>query len=313
MTAITGIHPYADQFPMLPQAELEELAQSIRDSGLRQPIVVTVDGLILDGRNRFRACRMAGVEPETVVYEGADLAEYVLDANITRRNMTTGQRAMATALVLEADGRRTNGKWKRGSVIQHGTVSNTSVTNEGAWKNRLKEAGIILDYAPALAGRVLDGTLAFKAAYLEADAIKQSEERDKIMAREQAKRKREEEAAEAEHNARIITNLTQAGSKYVALIKDGTMTPRAAWSAHREDTRKQREHQEKLARGWRDTNRHITEAVAMLQGGAEQAEIFFNDAYPHEADTVPGPLRLTISNTQQAIDFLTYLNERLPR
>lgn len=51
----------------------------------------------------------------------------------------------------------------------------------------------------------------------------------------------------------------------------------------------------------------------MLQGGVEQAEIFLNDAYPHEADTVPEPLRLTISNTQQAIDFLTYLNERLPR
>ena len=307
MTAITGIHPYADQFPMLPQAELEELAQSIRDSGLRQPIVVTVDGLILDGRNRFRACRMAGVEPETVVYEGADLAEYVLDANITRRNMTTGQRAMATALVLEADGRRANGRWKRGSIDIDGSV------NISDWRQRLKEAGTVLDYSPALAGRVLDGTLALDAAYKEANEIKQSEERDKIMAREQARRQREEEAAEAEHNARIVTDLTQAGSKYVALIKDGTMTPRAAWSAHREDTRKQREHQEKLARGWRDTNRHITEAVAMLQGGAEQAEIFFNDAYPHEADTVPEPLRLTISNTQQAIDFLTYLNERLPR
>lgn len=307
MTAITGIHPYADQFPMLPQAELEELAQSIRDSGLRQPIVVTVDGLILDGRNRFQACRMAGVEPETVVYEGADLAEYVLDANITRRNMTTGQRAMATALVLEADGRRANGRWKRGSI----EIKDESLLS--GWLKAMKYAGTVLDYSPALAGRVLDGTLALDAAYKEANEIKQSEERDKIMAREQARRQREEEAAEAEHNARIVTDLTQAGSKYVALIEDGTMTPRAAWSAHREDTRKQREHQEKLARGWRDTNRHITEAVAMLQGGPEQAEIFFNDAYPHEADTVAEPLRLTISNTQQAIDFLTYLNERLPR
>ena len=306
MSEINGVHPYADKFPMLPQTELEELAQSIRDNGLRQPIVVTVDGLILDGRNRFQACRMAGVEPENVVCEGNDLAEYVLDANITRRNMTTSQRAMATALVLEADGRRTNGRWKRGSL------DNQEFLNSD-WKNKITQAGIILDYSPALAGRVLDGTLALDAAYKEANEIKQSEERDKIMAREQAKRKREEEAAEAEHNARIIADLTQAGSKYVALIEDGTMTPRAAWSAHREDTRKQREHQEKLARGWRDTNRHITEAVAMLQGGAEQAEIFFNDAYPHEADTVPEPLRLTISNTQQAIDFLTYLNERLPR
>jgi hypothetical protein len=306
MSEINGVHPYADKFPMLPQAELEELAQSIRESGLRQPIVVTVDGLILDGRNRFQACRMAGVEPESVVYEGSDLAEYVLDANITRRNMTTSQRAMATALVLEADGRRANGRWKRGSL------DNQEFLNSD-WKNKITQAGIILDYSPALAGRVLDGTLALDAAYKEANEIKQSEERDKIMAREQAKRKREEEAAEAEHNARIIADLTQAGSKYVALIEDGTMTPRAAWSAHREDTRKQREHQEKLARGWRDTNRHITEAVNMLQGGAEQAEIFLNDSYPHEADTVPEPLRLTISNTQTAIDFLTYLNERLPR
>ena len=308
MSEINGVHPYADKFPMLPQAELEELAQSIRESGLRQPIVVTVDGLILDGRNRFQACRMAGVEPETVVYEGADLAEYVLDANITRRNMTTGQRAMATALVLEADGRRTNGRWAYGTF-----EFPDSGKSEKTARNALNYAGVVLDYTPALAGRVLDGTLALDAAYKEANEIKQSAERDKIMAREQAKRKREEEAAEAEHNARIITDLTQAGSKYVALIEDGTMTPRAAWSAHREDTRKQREHQEKLARGWRDTNRHITEAVNMLQGGAEQAEIFLNDSYPHEADTVPEPLRLTISNTQTAIDFLTYINERLPR
>ena|GEM_PF-2649401 len=40
----------------------------------------------------------------------------------------SGQRAMTTALVLEADGRRTNGRWKRGSVIQHGTVSSGSAT-----------------------------------------------------------------------------------------------------------------------------------------------------------------------------------------
>lgn len=308
MSEITGVHPYADKFPMLPQAELEELAQSIRDSGLRQPIVVTVDGLILDGRNRFQACRMAGVEPETVVYEGADLAEYVLDANITRRNMTTGQRAMATALVLEADGRRTDGRWAYGTF-----EFPDSGKSEKTARNALNYAGVVLDFKPDLAARVLDGSLALDAAYKEANEIKQSEERDKIMAREQARRQREEEAAEAEHNARIIADLTQAGSKYVALIEDGTMTPRAAWSAHREDTRKQREHQEKLARGWRDTNRHITEAVNMLQGGVEQAEIFLNDSYPHEADTVPEPLRLTISNTQTAIDFLTYINERLPR
>ena len=49
---ITGVHPYADKFPMLPEPELAELAESIRANGLRNPIVLTPDGLILDGRNR---------------------------------------------------------------------------------------------------------------------------------------------------------------------------------------------------------------------------------------------------------------------
>ena len=43
MTAIQGIHPYADKFPMLPESELEELAESIKQNGQRQPIVLTDD------------------------------------------------------------------------------------------------------------------------------------------------------------------------------------------------------------------------------------------------------------------------------
>jgi hypothetical protein len=70
----------------------------------------------LDGRNRWAACQRAGVEPKTVVYEGDDLAESVLHANIERRHMTTGARAMAAAMALYAEGRRATGRWKRGSV-----------------------------------------------------------------------------------------------------------------------------------------------------------------------------------------------------
>ena len=71
---ITGVHPYADKFPMLSDAELGELAESIAENGLRSPIVLTPDGLILDGRNRAAACERAGVAPATIVYEGDDLA-----------------------------------------------------------------------------------------------------------------------------------------------------------------------------------------------------------------------------------------------
>ena len=66
---ITGVHPYADKFPMLPEPELAELAESIRANGLRNPIVLTPDGLILDGRNRAAACERVGVDPDTTDWE----------------------------------------------------------------------------------------------------------------------------------------------------------------------------------------------------------------------------------------------------
>jgi hypothetical protein len=171
MSAITGIHPYADKFPMLPESELAELAESIRANGLRSPVVLTPDGLILDGRNRYAACQQVEVEPETVIYEGADLAEYVIDCNSTRRNMSTGARAMSTAMVLASDGRRENGRWKRGSVK---VGSNESVITAD-WQQRLKEAGIVLDFLDALAVPVRDGDLALAAAHRKACEARDSE------------------------------------------------------------------------------------------------------------------------------------------
>ena len=239
MTAIQGVHPYADKFPMLPDSELEELAESIKQNGQRQPIVLTEDGLILDGRNRAKACEMVNVEPEVTVYEGDDLAEYVLDSNVTRRNMSTGARAMSTALVLVADGRRANGRWRRGSV---GDIPN-DWNSASAWREALNRCGTILDYKPDLAWSVINGELTLNDAYQQADNIRSSAERDKIMERERRKREREEAAAEAERNAQIVANLTQADATYyLEQIENGHMKPVSAWAAY------QAEHQKELDR-----------------------------------------------------------------
>ena len=55
---------------------------------------------------------------------------------------------MSTALVLEADGRRKDGRWKRGSVA----IGESP--NSATWQDALKRAGIVLDFAPDLAARV---------------------------------------------------------------------------------------------------------------------------------------------------------------
>ena len=56
------VHPAALAFPMMPEKELRELAEDIKTHGLLEPIGL-LDGKILDGRNRLKACELAEVEP----------------------------------------------------------------------------------------------------------------------------------------------------------------------------------------------------------------------------------------------------------
>jgi hypothetical protein len=143
---------------------------------LRNPIVLTRDAdkvLILDGRNRFAACQRGEVEPTFVFYEGDDLAQYVIDTNTTRRNLTTGQRAMATALVLKAAKQRKDGRWNYGSV-----QSEITDVSKSTWRNLLNQCGIVLDWAEDLAEKVRDGAELLNPAYTEAVRRRTAKEKD---------------------------------------------------------------------------------------------------------------------------------------
>ena len=86
------IHPAAEIFPMLSDEELDSLAVDIKTHGLRHPLVMH-DRELLDGRNRLAACKIAGVVPSFVEYEGDSPVSFVISVNLQRRQLDTTQRA----------------------------------------------------------------------------------------------------------------------------------------------------------------------------------------------------------------------------
>ena len=67
-------------------------------------LFITYQGKILDGRNREKACAIAGVTPRYEEYSGDDPIGFVISMNMKRRHLTVSQRAaiaseLATATV----------------------------------------------------------------------------------------------------------------------------------------------------------------------------------------------------------------------
>ncbi len=114
-------HPFANIFPLIEGPAFDELVADIKANGIREPIML-LDGKILDGRNRYRAGRAGGVlapdgwyadlntrRPAPIIdfnidWNGDPLA-FVVSANLHRRHLDDGQRAMvATRLATLGHG-----------------------------------------------------------------------------------------------------------------------------------------------------------------------------------------------------------------
>lgn len=135
---IPKIHPLADAFPYMSDEEIKAIADSIRADGLRNPIIIDIDGNLVDGRNRYMAllqleCKIreeymadtpSGSYPLVNMKAILDdhklsvvrviLPEYryrnkyeeqikrfILSENMDRRHLTTSQKAGLAALIAD--------------------------------------------------------------------------------------------------------------------------------------------------------------------------------------------------------------------
>lgn len=95
-------HPYCETFSLIEGDDFDALVDDIKTHGLREKIWC-YKGKILDGRNRYLACKKAGVKPLTRVFKGtdADALAFVWSVNDRRRHLTPSQRAMAASRYKE--------------------------------------------------------------------------------------------------------------------------------------------------------------------------------------------------------------------
>ncbi|MEW2585585.1 ParB/RepB/Spo0J family partition protein [Streptomyces virginiae] len=148
---------------MLDQDELLDLAASIKAEGLHHPIVLDPDGMLIDGRNRLAACKIAGVEPHFTT-DDSDPLRLIVSYNVIRRHVSKGQQAMITAMACSVSGHSLR----------------TLAKLHGLSRSRLSAANTVLAHAPDLAERVRVGTLGLDAAH--ADALERKAHAETIAA-----------------------------------------------------------------------------------------------------------------------------------
>ena len=175
------VHPAADAFPLLGETDLQALADSIREHGQQQPLVVTWDEesgerILLDGRNRLAACRLAGIDPIVEEWGGTgDPTDWVLSINLDRRHLTTSQRAaVAVGLMplLSEQARQRQAEAGRATAAgelpeffpEAGEAREQAARQVGTNSRYVADACKIADAAPKLLALVRAGTLGIQDA-----------------------------------------------------------------------------------------------------------------------------------------------------
>ncbi len=165
------IHPAASAFPVMVGDAFEALVQDIRERGLVHPITLH-EGRILDGRNRYLACRAAGVEPRFVSWDGRGGSPtlFVVSENIHRRHLTPSQRAMLVQELLpaleaearEPQGARTN--LGRNSYRSPGRSRERAAMAVGVSPDSIAVAKKVATARPDLAEKIRIGETSLNAA-----------------------------------------------------------------------------------------------------------------------------------------------------
>lgn len=158
------LHPLCTFFPRMTEKEFFALVKNIRENGLNHPITL-LDGMILDGGNRYKACIEADVTPRFVKYEGSDPVRFVLSENLERRHLDAGQRAAIVTTVTKWSEAHSHGGDRKSSAINSAWSKIEDRAKEsGVSKATQRKADAVAKANPELAKKVAQGDVSLNEA-----------------------------------------------------------------------------------------------------------------------------------------------------
>lgn len=240
-------HPAAELFPLMQGDEFDALVADIREHGQRTPIVM-YQGLVLDGRNRLRACEEIGAVPITSEWDGQGSAvALVISLNARRRHLNASQLAVVAAQAVpmfeeENRKRQAEGKSSDGAAGGRGrkkpsgqsTRKVSSDANEstaqaakatGAGTKSTKIATSIMKNAPDVFEALKDGTIptvAEAAAVAKLPPEQRTEAINAVKSGEEKNARKAAKTAKRRAAARAAPSFDECGTVEMADV--GTLT-----------------------------------------------------------------------------------------
>jgi len=124
-------HPAANIFPLLEGAEFDALVEDIKQHGLRERIT-TYGDQIIDGRNRARACKQAGIKAKYRSFQGEpdDIPAFIISANIHRRHLSAEQKRDFLSALLKLHPDKSNRQIAKLAKVDDKTVASARAEAE---------------------------------------------------------------------------------------------------------------------------------------------------------------------------------------
>ncbi len=100
-------HEVSSYLPLLEGEDFDALVEDIKQFGQIESAIL-FEGKIIDGRNRYRACKQLSIELKTREWKPSEITgltplQFVISENIMRRHLTIAQRSEIGLLLLEEE------------------------------------------------------------------------------------------------------------------------------------------------------------------------------------------------------------------